>query len=54
LELHAALKQAAADCNGNVPVVAYRRNRDQWYAVLPMDEFLKLQQGEPDATPIVE
>lgn len=38
------LDQAYADSDGTgrVPVVAHRRNRRQWVAILPLDEFLKI------------
>lgn len=44
LDLYAALEQAQRDSagTGRIPVVAHRRNRRQWVAILPLDEFLKL------------
>lgn len=43
LQLHPAMDQAAEDANdGDIPVVAYRRNRGDWVAILPMDDLMKL------------
>lgn len=43
LELHAALKQAIIDApEGAMPVVAHRRNRGDWIAIVPMTWLIKL------------
>lgn len=44
LELHKAMAQAKADRKTpeHMPVVAFRRNRGKWVAILPMDDLLKL------------
>lgn len=49
--LYTWLDQACRDSagTGRVPVVAHRRNRRQWVAILPLDDFLKLL-GGTDAT----
>lgn len=45
--LYSWLDQACRDSagTGRVPVVAHRRNRRQWVAILPLDDFLKLLGG---------
>ena len=42
--LYAWLDQARADatCSDNMPVVAHRRNRREWVAILPLKDFLAL------------
>ncbi len=41
LRLDDAMKQAYADAGPKqVPVVAFKRNRGKWVAILPMDNFL--------------
>lgn len=42
LDLYAALDQAQRDSagTGRIPVVAHRRNRREWVAILPLAEFL--------------
>ena len=36
-------EQAEADCgDGEVPLVAWRRNRDDWRVTLPLEAFLEL------------
>lgn len=43
LRLHDALAQAIADAGPeDTPVVAYRRNRGEWVAILPMDHLIAL------------
>lgn len=46
--LYSWLDQASADSagTGRVPLVAHRRNRRQWVAILPLDEFLKIIGGK--------
>lgn len=41
-------RQAEDECNGAVPVVAYRRSREPWRVVLPAAEFLRLKRLEAD------
>lgn len=36
------LRQAERDAKGRVPVVAYRRNREPWRAVVPLEWLLAL------------
>lgn len=43
LNIWAALKQAESEAIGpDLPVVAFRRNRGQWYCALPADELIAL------------
>ncbi len=43
LDVRAALDQATADApTGKIPVVAHKRNRHPWVAVLPLDDLLRL------------
>lgn len=44
------LDQAQRDSagTGRIPVVAHRRNRKEWVAILPLADFLKLIIGEGD------
>lgn len=42
LRLYDALAQAQADCGSKIPVVAHRRNRGEWIAILPMHSLLNL------------
>ena len=34
------LTQAQEDASGKIPIVAHRRNRRQWVAIINMDDFL--------------
>lgn len=36
------LHQAARDACGRVPVVAHRKSREEWVAILPLDALLEL------------
>ena len=36
------MEQATKDAGTNIPVVAHRRNRKDWVAILPLDKFLEL------------
>lgn len=41
LQLDKAMKQAADDADGMlVPVIAHKKNRGEWLAILPMEKFL--------------
>lgn len=42
LRLNDARAQARRDAGAKVPVVAWKRNRDEWVAILPMDDFLNI------------
>jgi len=42
LSLYAALDQAIADSNGDVPVVAHRRNEKPWLVILRLEDLLRL------------
>lgn len=37
------MHQAIRDANGHaLPIVLYRRNREKWLAIMPLDEILAL------------
>lgn len=36
------LKQAISECGGKTPVVAHRRNDEEWMIIMRADDFLKL------------
>ncbi len=39
-------EQAEADCpNGDMPLVVWRRSRDDWRVTLPLDDFIELLQA---------
>ena len=42
VDIWAWLEQAARDAADRIPVVAFRRSRSRWYAVLPADALLAL------------
>lgn len=43
LKIWAAIKQAEDEAKpGDMPIVAFRRNRSGWYAALPLDELAAL------------
>lgn len=42
LHIRPAMEQAEQDCGGLIPVVAYKRNRGEWVAILPLHDLLKL------------
>lgn len=39
--LYKWLAQAKRDAKGKLPIVAHKRNREEWVAILPLDELLK-------------
>lgn len=39
---HKWFKQACKDCGDKTPVVAHRRNRGEWMAILRLEDFIKL------------
>ncbi len=42
-EIRKAMKQAHDDCGGNgIPVVAWKKKRKEWVAILPMKDFLNI------------
>jgi Holliday junction resolvase len=43
--LYTWLEQATRDANGKVPVVAHRRNKKDWVAILPLQNLLELIRG---------
>ena len=42
LSVDAMLRQAYKDADGKVPVLAYRRNKQSWNAVVPLADFFRL------------
>lgn len=42
LRLHEAMAQAVADAGDKVPVVAHRRSRGEWLAVIRLGDLVKL------------
>jgi Holliday junction resolvase len=41
--LYPAVAQAKADCKpDHIPIIAHRRNRQDWVAILEMDQLLRL------------
>jgi len=42
LSVYKAMDQAAADCGGNIPVVAHRRSRRDWLFIINAADLLKL------------
>ena len=47
LHIEKAIEQAERDCDGDMPVVAYRRNRGQWLVVMRAVDFIELLRREP-------
>lgn len=41
LNVNEAMRQAAADAAGKIPVVMHRRNREAWLITLRLDDYLK-------------
>ena len=42
LRLYPALEQAMEDAPNKIPVVAHRKKRQEWVAILPLSNFLDL------------
>lgn len=43
LQIYDAMEQAKRDCGqGKYPVVAHKKNRKEWLAILPMEDFLDI------------
>ncbi|MCH8913896.1 MAG: hypothetical protein IIA33_10060 [Planctomycetes bacterium] len=42
-----AMAQAIADAGDKVPVVAHRRNRGEWLAVLRLEDLITMLEGSP-------
>lgn len=40
------IDQANRDCNGKIPIVAHKRNRREWIAILPLDNLIDLLRTE--------
>ena len=47
-QLYDWLAQAIRDAGSAIPVVAHRRNRKDWVAILPLDKFIELVKGRTD------
>ena len=45
IRLYDAMAQAIADAGDKVPVVAHRRNRGEWLAVLRLEDLIALLKG---------
>jgi Holliday junction resolvase len=50
LNLYDAMEQAAGECGSRVPVVAHRRNRGEWLAILPMEKLVQILKELDDAS----
>jgi hypothetical protein len=47
LSLYTALEQAESDAReGEIPVVFHRRNHKRWVAIMELEYFLNVYQGE--------
>lgn len=47
LSLYSALEQATQDAReGEIPVVFHRRNHKRWVAIMELENFLNMYQGE--------
>ena len=42
LNIWSAIEQAKTNCDDRTPIVVIKRNRTKTYAVLPVEEFIKL------------
>ena len=47
IRLYAAMAQAIADAGDKVAVVAHRRNRGEWLAVLRLEDLITILEGSP-------
>ena len=47
--LYGWLAQAIEDAHGKMPIVAHRRNKQEWVAILPMSVMLELLKGRRHA-----
>ena len=45
IRLYDAIAQATADAGDRIPVVAHRRNRGEWLAVLRLEDLIALLRG---------
>jgi Holliday junction resolvase len=43
LQLYDAMEQAIRDSGGDVPIVAHRRNRGEWLAIMRLEDLLALK-----------
>lgn len=39
-------RDSAADGNGDIPAVFFKRNRSGWYVAMPLADFVSLYKGE--------
>lgn len=47
LNIHEAMKQAIRDSEGKaVPIVAHRRNREEWLVTMRATDWMKMYKGE--------
>jgi Holliday junction resolvase len=42
LRLYEAMKQSIAECQGKVPIVAHRKNNEEWVVIMRAEDFLKM------------
>ena len=42
LRLYDWLEQASNDAGPKIPLIAHRKNNQDWVAILPMDDFMRL------------
>lgn len=43
LNIHEAMKQSVRDCEGKaIPIVAHRRNREEWLVTMRAEEWMRL------------
>lgn len=47
LRIHDAIEQATADSGPKVPLVAHRRNRNDWLAILRLSDLIDLLERRP-------
>lgn len=42
LNINKAIDQAKRDCNGNIPIVAHRKNRSEWLVTMRAEDWVRL------------
>ena len=45
LRLHEAMQQAIEDAGDKLPIVAHRRNRGDWLAIVRLSDLIKLMEA---------
>lgn len=51
LRIYEAMKQSIAECQGKVPIVAHRRNREEWVVIIRAEDFLKMLKEKEHVNP---